>query len=395
VKTSHSSLLCLAGVTFLLFAETVSLSGQAGYWDVTQLNTNVWSPSINNAGEIVWYSGEGVFSTTRGKLADHGLIPHLANSGEVVYADWFGGPYWDLISTTRGRLTFGGIIDLNQTDFDVNAQGEVVYVAKDTNNIGQVFSTLRQQITFDRAHHYNPCINDVGEIAWSQFDGSPGGVFMVSTVRGVIPGVLALLDLNNRGDFCYMGNLEGPPGNWSSSHIFSSTHGILISDPNQFQWSGSINDAGTIVWSGIDHPGPGTMTLYQATWISTDTNAPQILRMTASPAMLWPPNHRMVPIKLTVNAVDDMDPSLKARITQVTCNDADSSPADWNITGPLTVKLRATISPKGSGRNYTIVVQCQDANGNASSASLDVPVLRDESDNRDLRSPHFRFQHLR
>jgi len=36
------------------------------------------------------------------------------------------------------RLTFGGNIDIGDSDFDVNAQGEVVYVLMDTNNIPQV-----------------------------------------------------------------------------------------------------------------------------------------------------------------------------------------------------------------------------------------------------------------
>jgi len=100
---------------------------------------------------------------------------------------------------------------------------------------------------------------------------------------------MQLADLNNRGDFCHTDNLEGPPGWFTWPHIFSSTHGVLIDDSNQYQWNGSINDAGTIVWAGIDHYGPGTQVLYQATWISTDTNAPQILRLTANPHVLWPP----------------------------------------------------------------------------------------------------------
>src|SRR5258708_22152606 len=168
----------------LLFATPVL--AQDGHWQITQLPIqDALHPVINNSGEIVWAlnSDQGIFSSVRGKLADSGLYPHLANSGEVVYAGWFGGPAWDLVSTTRGRLTYGSIIDINFSDFDVNANGEVVYLTKDTNNFAQVYSTVRNQITFDNANHYNPCINDTGEIAWNQYvEGI--GTTVISTTRG-------------------------------------------------------------------------------------------------------------------------------------------------------------------------------------------------------------------
>jgi len=398
MKKTPPSLHFCAAIACLLCATVTSLSSQGGYWEITQLPiSDVWHPSINNDGEIVWQSGtdNAIYSTTRGKLAYPGISPHLANSGEVVYADWFGGPFWDLVSTTRGRLTFGGNIDIGDSDFDVNAQGEVVYVLKDTNNIPQVFSTVRHQITFDRAYHYNPCINDLGEIAWTQYDGDLPGNIMVSTTGRRILVLMQLADLNNRGDFCHTDNLEGPPGWFTWPHIFSSTHGVLIDDSNQYQWNGSINDAGTIVWAGIDHYGPGTQVLYQATCISTDTNAPQILRLTAHPHVLWPANHRMIPVKLTVDAVDDSDPSPTSQITQVTCNEPASSPADWEINGPLTLNLRASRLGGREGRIYTVVIECRDAAGNTSSASVDVPVPHDARQAMKLRASHLRLQHAR
>ena len=374
--------LCASGLAILLSATAAPLPAQEGHWEITQLPiANAYHPSINNTGEIVWFlnSDGGVFSSTRGKLADAGINPHLANSGEVVYAGWFGGPAWDLVSTTRGRLTQGSVIDVNFSDFDVNSQGEAVYVVKDTNNFAQVFSTLRHQITFEAADHYNPCINDLGEIAWNQYQ--PGvGIVVFSTTRGLPPGLTPdLLDLNNAGEFCFSGNLEGPPGYYSFPHLFSSAHGVLISDPNQFQWYGTINDAGTLVWAAPDQPGSSAWYLYQAKWVVSDTTPPQILSLAATPNLLWPANHRLIPVMLTVNAVDNSDPSPVVRITQVTCNEprASSTP-DWELTGPLSLNLRADRSGNGKGRVYTVMVQCQDASGNVSSASVDVPVPHDK-----------------
>lgn len=251
------------------------LSAQTGHWSITQLPiSNVMQPSINNSGEIVWAvnAGGGIFSSTRGKLADSGIYPHLSNSGEVVYAAWFGGSAWDLVSTTRGRLTYGGLIDVNSSTFDVNAQGEVVYSTQDVNHHSQIFSSTRGQITFGAGTHVTPCINDLGEIIWSQYVGGPAE--LVSSTRGVIPGLYPWpLDLNNSGDFCYSGNLQESPGSYSFPHIFSSLHGVVINDPDQFQWNGSLNDAGTIVWEAPSQPGGSAWYVYQGQWVVPEPSA--------------------------------------------------------------------------------------------------------------------------
>ena len=248
-------------LTMLVLQANVTVADD-GHWVITELPyQNAEYPAINNSGEIVWSgAGGGIFSNVREELSASGVNPHLANSGEVVYADWFGGPYWDLVSTTRGRLTQGGIIDINTSDFDVNATGEMVYVINDTNGYTQVYSTVGGQITFDATDHYNPCINDHGEIVWNQYvDGN--GAMAISSTRGTLPGLCPFLcDLNNAGDFCFSGNIENPPGYYTFPHIFSSAHGVIINDPSQYQWNGGINDAGTIVWLG--HEG-----LFEAKWV--------------------------------------------------------------------------------------------------------------------------------
>ena len=101
------------------------LAGDGAYAIVQLPITNAVHPSIDNAGEVVWavQNGSGIYSGTRGRLAASGVSPHIANSGEVVYADSFGGTGLDLVSTTRGRLTLGGIINLGLSDFGVRPGG--------------------------------------------------------------------------------------------------------------------------------------------------------------------------------------------------------------------------------------------------------------------------------
>ena len=53
--------------------------------------------------------------------------------------------------------------------------------------------------------------------------------------------------------------------------------------------------------------------------------------------------------------------------------DGNTAP-DWEITGPLTVDLRAERAGGGDGRVYTITVECSDASGNKSWTTVEVKV---------------------
>jgi hypothetical protein len=111
-----------------------------------------------------------------------------------------------------------------------------------------------------------------------------------------------------------------------------------------------------------------------------DTTPPDINAVVADPDMLWPPNHKMAPVTVTVDATDLCDPNFTCEIVSVTSNepidglgDGDTSP-DWVITGPLTVDIRAERSGTGTGRIYTITVECTDDSGNSSTATVEVRV---------------------
>jgi hypothetical protein len=111
-----------------------------------------------------------------------------------------------------------------------------------------------------------------------------------------------------------------------------------------------------------------------------DTTPPTITSVSASPNVLWPPNHQMVPVNVAVAASDACSSAVACHIIAVTSNepidglgDGDTSP-DWQITGALTVNLRAERSGKGSGRVYTITVRCLDASGNMALKNVTVTV---------------------
>ena len=106
-----------------------------------------------------------------------------------------------------------------------------------------------------------------------------------------------------------------------------------------------------------------------------DTTPPVILGASATPNVLRPPNHRMVPITVSVNALDNCDPSPTFQITGVASNQPqDPSSPDWEITGPSTLNLRAERSASLGDRIYTISVDCTDSAGNTKSGSVLVTV---------------------
>ena len=108
-----------------------------------------------------------------------------------------------------------------------------------------------------------------------------------------------------------------------------------------------------------------------------DTTAPAVM-VTVSPALLWPPNHRMVPVMVGASISDVCDPAAAATLSGVVSNEPDDAPdgGDGYTTGDIQavagspcgsqVVLRAERRGGGTGRIYTITCAGSDASGNAS-----------------------------
>ncbi len=112
----------------------------------------------------------------------------------------------------------------------------------------------------------------------------------------------------------------------------------------------------------------------------TDTVAPAIEQLAASPDQLWPPNHRMVEVTVSAVAADACDGAPACAIVVVTSDepvdgdgDGDTAP-DWQIVNASTVLLRAERAGGGDGRVYTVSVSCSDAAGNAAAGVVTVSV---------------------
>lgn len=118
----------------------------------------------------------------------------------------------------------------------------------------------------------------------------------------------------------------------------------------------------------------------QAKVTVVDITPPTIDSVSASPNLLWPPNHKMVKVTISVSSYDNCYSESTSRIIAVNSNepenglgDGDTAP-DWEIKGDLTVNLRAERSGTGTGRIYTIIVECIDEYGNSSTVQTIVTV---------------------
>lgn len=114
-----------------------------------------------------------------------------------------------------------------------------------------------------------------------------------------------------------------------------------------------------------------------------DTTAPEIVRIATDPRYLWPPNHKMVPVRVRLRALDCSEVSSK--IVRVTSNervngkgDGNTAP-DWEITGDMRLMLRAERAGGGNGRIYTVYVETTDAGGLSTMSEVKVRVPHDQS----------------
>ena len=128
----------------------------------------------------------------------------------------------------------------------------------------------------------------------------------------------------------------------------------------------------------------------QAKVTVVDTTSPTIESFTASPEILWPPNHKMILITTTIVVSDNCDPNPTLVLTSITMNEGDetntydpnydSNTGDGNTVNDIQVDengniyLRAERRGRGTGRIYTITYTITDASGNSSSASATVTV---------------------
>jgi hypothetical protein len=108
-----------------------------------------------------------------------------------------------------------------------------------------------------------------------------------------------------------------------------------------------------------------------------DQEAPVVTSLAATPAILWPPDHKMIDVKVTFGQSDNCSANCSLTVSSNESingqGDGDSSP-DWIVIDAQHVQLRAERSGLGSGRTYTLTLTCRDAAGNTTVKTTTVVV---------------------
>ena len=217
-----------------------------------------------------------------------------------------------------------------------------------------------------------PGVSQVPEDGWTTFKDGPGGKPLgdaprsaavnqppdarcrnvtVSARPDVCSAVASVNNASSDPDGDPVSVVQSPPGPYG---LGATGVTLTASDP-----------------AGLSSTCMGTVTV-------VDTTAPAISGVTATPKLLWPVNHKMVAVSLSPNVTDACDTGVArgCRITAVSSNQGSS--ADWHVTGPLGVDLRAERSGSGGDRVYNVAIECVDAAGNSAQGAVAVTVPHDQ-----------------
>lgn len=127
-----------------------------------------------------------------------------------------------------------------------------------------------------------------------------------------------------------------------------------------------------------------TATCSSTVFVEGDKEPPMVTGLPEQPLRLWPPNHKMVPIHLDYNTVDNCDPNSVSQIFYIYSNEPDNGLGDgdiandWEIVDDHNILLRAERSGTGKGRVYYISILSHDNSNNFSIKEMTVIVPHDK-----------------
>jgi len=163
-------------------------------------------------------------------------------------------------------------------------------------------------------------------------------------------------------------------------------------------------DAGDTIILTLDHSGPFALGAHTVTLTATDsagltssctatvtvvdTTDPIISDALVNPTMLWPPNHKMVPVTVSYTLSDNCD-SDPISVLSVTSDEGTSD--DWEIIDAHHVNLRSERLGSGDGRIYTITITATDADGNSTTRDVIVTVPHDQRPRAFVRQHYVDF----
>jgi len=183
---------------------------------------------------------------------------------------------------------------------------------------------------------------------------------------------------------------------WSRTNL--TVLGIRPSQTLNFSVTVPFNDDSRSIFSMID---PGYLTghftvgfahsnainegpafwNYTGTIVPIDTT-PTTLSITPTPATLWPPNGKLIPITAAITVKDDYDPQPEIKLESIIANEMlMQGDIQGAVLGTDDRQFSLAATREGAnpaGRVYTLTYSATDGSGNKSTASTTVTVPHDQ-----------------
>lgn len=328
----------LAPAAVLGEARAVNASGAIAGWTMgTGVEAVVWR---DGATQVV----PGTSYAQAFAINDAGVVTgtYYAADGKLRAFTWAAGSAPALLETLGGFTSEGhGINDAG----DVVGDSMFASSFDEQPVLWRATGELVQLGTFGGAGGSARDINDQGQIVGYALSAAGERRAFLSDDGG------PLADLNDR--------LE-PGSGW-----------VLLS-------ANAINDAGQIAGEGLFNGEPRAFLLTPP--VAADVTPPAIAAVTATPGAIWPPSHQMVSVSVSASASDDSGETPVCVVSGVLSSEPDNAGGDGDtsgdveITGPLSVRVRAERSGPSGARLYTVTVSCSDPAGNVSTATATVSI---------------------
>jgi CSLREA domain-containing protein len=164
--------------------------------------------------------------------------------------------------------------------------------------------------------------------------------------------------------------------------VTQGTHGTVVNNGTSVSYTANGNFTGSDTFTYTIDDGHGHTDTATVTIAVVDTTPPSLAVSTA--ASLWPPNHQMENVGLSVSASDNGGGAPAIQVA-VFSDEGDLAPDSGNFSpdardiAPHTLRLRSERSGGGDGRVYLIVVTATDAANNARRACAAVVVPQSQS----------------
>lgn len=159
-----------------------------------------------------------------------------------------------------------------------------------------------------------------------------------------------------------------------------SCEGISVENCSLYTGPFTISESGmhAVTFFGENTSGTFEEPKVVEVWIDKE---PPRMTCAADPPALWPPNHRMVAVNTSVEAVDDVSGPAPYVLISVTASEGNPAEdiQDFVTGEPDTMGwLRASRFGHGPGRQYTLTYESSDDFGNTGTCDIAVPVPHDQ-----------------